>query len=118
MGSVITATCKCGYKTDRLFLGSGMSGYKEIFPAICSHCKIVVAIDYFNNTSQCPTCKKIVTFYNDNKLKSNEEVERNTGDVFSWGITDNTILKLPNIHYLCPRCGQYGLKFEHTGYWD
>jgi len=79
MGSVIIAHCKCGYKTDELDVGSGIIYSNKVnFPAICFHCKKVLAINYLNKMPKCPSCKKKVIFYNDKKAISDDEVNDET----------------------------------------
>ena len=119
MGSVLIAQCVCGYRTDELDVGSGMIySNKELFPAICSHCKNVIVANYLDKTPKCPACKKKVIFYNDNKAISDDKVNDETDDIFSWSMLDGRELRLPDIHYLCPKCGKYTIKFQHVGCWD
>jgi len=41
MGGIVSASCKCGYRNDFMFLGGGMLNYdkKCYFPYYCPDCK-------------------------------------------------------------------------------
>lgn len=61
MGSVILASCDCGFKTDKMYLGRGMNNStKPLRLPYCNSCKSTYEVDV-NNDAICTNCASIDT---------------------------------------------------------
>lgn len=118
MGSSVSASCSCGYSADAM-IGGGMLSFHNtcLFPAICNECDEIVEVNLMAESLACGTCdSENVQPYTKDDLKgepgSTSVVEWNyERDGFPTLLTDGT--------YLCPRCGDFGLRFQHGGMnWD
>lgn len=137
MGTIIEARCACGFESGRIYAGGGFQNFKEVCaaPALCMSCMQLVVKNCYDKDSKCPACGKRVTFYNDPKLQApNDEIkhlkqsrlpleriiaQELVRDVFDWGrLEDEFRFRLPNIQYLCPKCGKMTMKFLNVGDWD
>ena len=124
MGTLLKASCECGFEVDSIFLGFGMLGESKFCyaPAVCLDCNKFLEKDYYKNYSKCPVCRKKVIFYNNpivqkNKSKQDDNVE----DIgaLSWGMPgDEKYFELPDTDYYCPACGRMTMKFTFVGEWD
>lgn len=115
MGSMLKPICACGYESDQIPVGGGMSNFNVFcgFPAICAKCKKVVVLNYLEADHHCPTCHGAVTFYDDPSTHGDGKMT-----VFDWNLEDGKKLRLSESQNLCPRCGKKTLKFQHWGCWD
>ena len=122
MGDVIRAMCKCGFKSEDIYAGGGMEDFQTncTTPALCTHCSRFLIKNYLKKYSKCPVCRKKVVFYNDPSLQSRRgRTSEGNGDVFSWDTRgEKGLFRLPDNHYLCPRCGKMTLRFICIGLWD
>jgi len=73
MGTLLKASCECGFEVDTIFLGCGMFGGGNLCyaPAVCLNCNKLFEKDYYKKYSKCPVCKKKVVFYNDSAVQEN-----------------------------------------------
>jgi Zn finger protein HypA/HybF involved in hydrogenase expression len=136
MGAIIEARCPCGFESG-IKVGGGFKNFKEVCaaPALCMKCMRFVIENYYDKDSTCPECGEKVTFYNDPKLQApNNEIEQLrqskvpfdrlklqmlVRDVFCWGRPEDEFqFRLPNLQYLCPKCGKLTMKFVEVGSWD
>jgi len=101
MGSILQASCPCGYQSENIFSGSGMMpNPNPALPGLCSHCKEIVTVNTGKRKLRCPKCgqqPKLIELYDPNGLD-----ERFDGSAC----------------HLCPRCGKVSLRFEFCGVWD
>jgi DNA-directed RNA polymerase subunit RPC12/RpoP len=138
MGAVIEARCACGFESGRIYAGGGFQNFEQVCaaPALCMKCRQFVIKNYKNKYSKCPTCNRKLMFYNDSKLQAPKDGKRGEygvfkqgefrfpdnfdpgkgdgpRDVFVWGK-----FRLPDVEYLCPKCGKMTMEFSHVGDWD
>ncbi len=120
MGSIIMASCECGYLSPHLYVGGGFIDQDKLkAPALCSKCNIVIERDYLKSPAKCPKCRRKVKFYNDPELQSSSEEVNEGYNLFEWHMGDSgKDFFLPDISYLCPVCGQMKMKFLNCGCWD
>lgn len=102
MGTMIQATCICGYTSDLLLEGCGMAGPETCSDlARCDHCREVVSVYVDSVRKRCRTCRRKVVV-----LSSAE-----------W--TADTVPKTwPATGVECPRCHQPTMQLEMAGLWD
>lgn len=116
-GSMITATCPCGYEKSMAIFG-GRANFQThcAFPALCSvsgEMILVNVLDPDTPPKECP--EGGFTLYSDPTLRQGEEGET----VVSWYIkSQDRVLLLTDAAYLCPQCREYRLRFRLTGMWD
>jgi len=122
MGSMLKGSCECGFESEIISAGGGMSNFQEYCgaPAICLNCKEFLVLNYMNNCSKCPSCGYEITFYNDPSTQIPlKESYNDLEDIFKWHVSkekgDFWLLKTS---YLCPKCGKMTLTFELVGLWD
>ena len=137
MGAMIEGRCPCGFESGTIFAGGGFKNFKEVCaaPALCVKCMQFVVKNYYDKDSKCQECGGKVTFYNDPKLQARRNEMEHLGqsklppergmaqelvrDVFDWGgREDESRFRLPNVQYLCPKCGEMTMRFQHVGNWD
>ena len=99
MGSVLCATCTCGYVRDRIFSGSGRDPGLEYLPGRCAHCKEVVSVRTSGPRLRCSRCGRKPEVY----------------PLYDPAGLDERFEDLP---HPCPRCQQVALRFEFEGIWD
>lgn len=124
MGTLLKATCECGFESDFIHLGFGMLGQGSYCyaPAVCLHCNLFLEKDYYKEYSKCPICRKKVIFYNDASVQ--KEKSKKVGDEeniydFSWVTSDDEkYFYLPDTDYYCPDCHKLTMKFSFAGCWD
>ena len=93
MGDVYSALCACGYKSEDLLAGSGMSGPEsDCELGRCDRCKEIVSVDSNDVRHRCPACGQRVT------LIDRRHVDEAT--------------------HVCPRCTTPSLHLKHVGLWD
>ena len=111
MGSIVKAICECGFETEEMYLGGGMSNHTtmNIFPHYCKDCKSLFQANMYDDTIVCINCKSSNTVLYDNAyvVKNLDEVS------FNWGT-----LKLSKKNSLCPQCDNFSLEFISVGMWD
>jgi len=121
MGSALNAKCPCGFSSEELFVGGGMTNFETYCgaPALCESCRTVEVVNYLDERPKCPTCKGPLKFYDDPTLRRKpRRVSSRTPLVFSWKL-DKGSFKLPNTQYRCPRCGEVKMRFFDAGVeWD
>ncbi len=120
MGSILKASCQCGYEVPDIYAGVGlMSGFSTCnLPAFCPKCKDVVVGNYLKKSARCPECYGILVYYNHPSLRKDVTV---SNIVFDWGrspLGDEKDFILYDIDYLCPKCGKMKLRFSDLGTWD
>jgi len=121
MGGIITAHCKCGFESEDIYAGGGMSNFLEVCnaPAICLNCNIFLIKNYMKKLSKCSKCRKKVVFYNDPKVQEQvSESYESYNDIFSWNIEKKGTFRLPNTQYYCPKCNEMTMEFLDVGNWD
>ncbi len=125
MGSILRATCGCGFDSTNLYVGGGRVNFGTIcrVPAICSKCGDLVTVNYLEAGARCPKCGSAVTTYDDLTLRANpgESFGQDTelDSVFSWRIPNTQDdFYLPMAQYLCPRCRKLNMRFHQAGTWD
>ena len=119
MGSIIQAKCSCGYETESMFVGGGISTSTTncTFPAYCDTCKVMLQADLITKSLKCPTCYNEVVSYDEERISMNN----NGYGVFSWSFSINNIertVRLTEQKNLCPKCQQFTMGFVNLGNWD
>ncbi len=102
MGTMIQATCTCGYTSDVLLEGCGMAGphtCREL--GRCDYCREVVSIIAGSVRPRCPKCRRKVVV-----LTSAE------------GAGDGLPNQWPSPPVGCPRCHHATMRLEMAGLWD
>jgi hypothetical protein len=119
-GTILRASCPCGYHQDNITAGGGMANFKSYcgVPAYCSACKTMEILNWLEDSPRCITCQAKPVFYNDPSLQEKLSAGAKPRDVFSWHTDKKGTLILPDVKYLCPRCGKLMLRFTITGMWD
>lgn len=124
MGTLLKATCECGFESDYINFDFGMLGFGSYCnaPAVCLHCNLFLEKDYYKKYSKCPTCRKKVVFYNDPSVqKESSKIVRTEEHIydFSWGTPgEEKYFYLPATEYYCPACHKLTMKFTFAGCWD
>lgn len=117
MGTIIKASCECGYETNNMYLGGGMTNHTTVsmFPNYCKDCKSLFQANMFDENIVCQQCRSIDTVpYNNPSLVKDLSITS-----FDWNSgTKNSPLKLSRENSFCPNCEKYSLKFVSTGMWD
>ena len=117
MGSIVKAVCECGFKTEDMCLGGGMSNFTTVcsFPNYCKSCKSFFIANMFDEKIICVNCKSEETLpYNDKSLV--KDLSRTS---FGWNSdTKYGQLKLSEKNSFCPKCENYSLEFIRVGLWD
>ncbi len=116
MGSIIHASCQCGYEKT-MFLGGGMANFTTYcgFPCFCEKCRLLFDANLFVRV-RCPECGQAAAIpYDDSRI-----CLRRGDIVFSWNVSDqfDRELILTDGDYLCPKCEGYTLTFADVGNWD
>lgn len=116
MGTMIDASCECGYETKMMFLGGGMYNYTTecSFPFYCVDCSILFVSNMFDKKTVCPKCHKTVVYPYDSE-KAFDTAGKDT--VFHWNARDKKLV-LTDGNYICPACRKFSLKFFDVGCWD
>ena len=57
MGTIVQATCSCGYSSEDLFIGHGIAPGPSRALAMCRHCREMLAVRE-GLRRQCPRCRK------------------------------------------------------------
>ncbi|MCY2927495.1 MAG: hypothetical protein NT031_19070, partial [Planctomycetota bacterium] len=108
----------CGFQSEPICAGGGMRNFTTHcgVPALCRKCKMLVAVNYFDEKPQCPDCGGNVACYDDPSLHDVSGASQR--DVFSWNLDDDRQFRLPAAKYLCPKCGQKEMTFALGPCWD
>jgi len=120
VGSVLKATCVCGFASDDVFAGGGMDNFTTtcMAPALCRECGRLIVSSYLADRPCCRVCGEPVTFYDDASLRSDPSGPP-PEHVFTWNIIARSrTLVLPDADYLCPCCDEMSMRFECVGMWD
>jgi hypothetical protein len=117
MGSIVRASCNCGYEIV-MPLGGGMMNFTTYcnFPYYCKNCRILFEANLLGKRISCRKCHgKDILPYDDNSL-----CRQKGNTVFSWHIGEaiEKELILTDGKYLCPKCGDFGMSFSDVGNWD
>lgn len=119
VGTMIAASCPCGYENDELAVGGGMLTFMEhcAAPALCTSCHEVVTIDLMDRDATCPNCDGPPTPYDDPSLRG--AVAAAGGAAVAWNLPDGRSFELDHEGaYTCPRCLQTTLSFVDVGSFD
>jgi ribosomal protein L37AE/L43A len=114
MGSIIKASCECGFESEDLFIGVGfldVNHDRYLAPAVCLNCHKIFVKNYKKKYPRCSSCRKKVVFYNDPKLQA-ESKNPMQSDERDEGFS------LPDTTYLCPQCEKKTMRFVDIGCWD
>ena len=118
MGSMVEASCECGYE-GTFPIGGGMATFQEecSFPCLCRQCKRVVDANLLTKLA-CPTCRSDnITPYDQPELC--EQQGSNVVASWSFGGQNGRELQLTDGLYFCPLCDTYRLRFfEGDVCWD
>jgi len=138
MGIIVEASCICGFKIDKMYLGRGMNTSYNIsfetlnivspdrylggcidtclFPYYCKDCKHLFCANLYYKDVVCNHCRSInIVLYNNSYVIKNLNNELSCN--FHNNITDEFI-KLSKINNLCPHCDEFSLEFKSIGMWD
>jgi hypothetical protein len=113
MGSVLKGRCNnCNYETESLYYGGGFRNFKTTcnYPVLNKVDHVVQManiMDRDNVEKQYPN----LVFYDDEALS--DKKLQTQGLSHEWGNYE-----VYYEGYLCPKCNQFNLAFEHTGCWD
>ena len=135
MGSAYAAACKCGYKASEFPISStrAQHGRQWWYPHVCDRCRAVFSIDLLSDTHSCPQCgnEDVVSFEEPqppvvqqsfwDKLRGKEPpVPENLQDpvssLFCYVLKKTFVLRKGK--HRCPSCGDTGLEFFRTGFFD
>jgi len=117
-GTIVSASCPCGYVKKGLPLFGGRSNFMTVcrFPALCKatgELTLVNVLDPKAAPRDCPS-GDIVSYENPVMRKAD-----GGGPITFWKIPGkDRVLHLFAEPYLCPRCLKYSLRFQVTGNWD
>ncbi|WP_043601187.1 hypothetical protein [Solidesulfovibrio magneticus] len=117
-GTIIAASCPCGYAVKGLPLFGGNSNFKTVcnFPALCKatgRLTLVNALDPTAPPKDCPSGE--VVSYESPIMRKADGGE----PIATWRVPGkDMVLSLFAGRYLCPRCLKYSLRFQVVGYWD
>jgi len=117
MGTIIKATCQCGFESKDIFAGGGFANFMTELaaPAFCNKCKSLIVSNYRSKNPKYPKCKGKISFYNDKTLQEGESEE----DIFSWSLpNEEGEFRLADTSYLCPKCKEMKMRFMVVGCWD
>jgi hypothetical protein len=117
MGSILSASCPCGFEARNLFVGAGRTDFETScsMPALCSSCHRLVLCNTLAKRARCGRCKRAVSFYTDASMHG--APKRNSTPVFEWHLDDGDLV-LPNSAYRCPACDAMKMRFAFAGSWD
>ena len=117
-GTLVTASCPCGYVQKGLPLFGGKANFKTScsFPALCKatgEMTLINVLDPAKRPKNCPTGE--IVSYEDPLMWRPDGGE----PIVLWRIpgTDR-VLPLFSGYYYCPRCHKLTLRFRVVGYWD
>ena len=116
MGSILSASCDCGYTKDEIYVGrtSIISKTNFHFPHYCPKCKILFDGYLPGDTETvCPECgtNDAIVYYDERVCKIEEELPYELN-----GYTRRLSFKMGKC--LCPACGKFSLKFDHCISYD
>jgi hypothetical protein len=119
-GTILKASCPCGFHQEDIMAGGGMANFKTFCaaPAYCAACKTMEILNWLEASPRCITCQAKPVFYNDPSLQEKLDAGAKPRTVFSWNTSKKGSFVLPDVNYLCPRCGKVTLRFTVTGMWD
>lgn len=119
-GTILKASCPCGFHVDNIMAGGGMANFKTLCaaPAYCAACKKLEILNYLDDDPKCAACAGKPVFYNDPSLQEKLPPGAKPGTIFSWNTDKKGTFSLPDVNYLCPQCGKMTLRFVQSGFWD
>jgi hypothetical protein len=114
MGSTVQATCPCGFESDLLRVGGGMTSFDQVClaPALAERTGEIAAKNFWGKSRRGNRLGKF-TFYTDTRLHEPLGEEAEPELVFGWrGREGKPDFDLPDIRYLCPACGEMSMGFS------
>tara|TARA_B100001250_G_scaffold407609_1_gene428654 strand:+ start:92 stop:418 length:327 start_codon:yes stop_codon:yes gene_type:complete len=108
MGDLVVGLCKCGFKTDDIYLGVGMMGGSGDAICYCDDCESIQSLPTYNSPKLCGKCNKILNTY----IKAIDEYEEKEIDLIDGDDGSK------GTYYHCPKCKKKSLLFQWTGIWD
>jgi len=119
-GTILKASCPCGFHMDSIMAGGGKANFRTFCaaPAYCAADKTMKILNYLEDAPSCGPDGGKPVFYNDPSLQERLPAGAQPKIVFSWNTDKKGVFVLPDVNYLCPRCGKMTLRFESVGFWD
>lgn len=127
MGSLVEATCKCGFNREML-LGGGQRNFQTYcgLPYVCGSCKTFFVANVLEKSVVCPDCNSSnVKSYGEHRAESSRwrlpwrkaaQDEKIVFSSFSGNRGLTFVLTAGN--HTCPSCGDNSLRFVDAGCWD
>lgn len=117
-GTIVSASCPCGYVNAGMFLFGGKSNFRTVcyFPAWCKATGALVRVNVLDPKAASPGCPSgEVIPYENPMMRAGQGGE----PIAFWRIPgrDRTLLLFADA-YLCPRCHKHTLRFRVVGHWD
>ncbi len=117
-GSIVTATCPCGFKTSNLMIFGGRANFQRYcaFPALCPECGQLELVNLLERVPSCRNCPGTSPVaYDDPSLLGRPGSQT----IASWNIPKlGRVLLLTDGDYYCPACHQFSFRFSVAGFWD
>jgi Zn finger protein HypA/HybF involved in hydrogenase expression len=121
MGKLLTGQCDCGFKTDYLFMGTGMRGGGAEFLAGCPRCHTLKE-QVSATESVCEDCGSDLFFLHEDENFLPADVLQRFDVGEPWNLEDTEDESLfdenPEISYRCPNCEQMKMRLIESGLWD
>ena len=116
MGSLLRASCPCGYTSPTIPAGGGFATFQTIcaVPALCPTCKEVVGVNAMNPERACPKCGEAVILCGGLEPLA----AKHDRVVFNWNVAPLGTYVLDDRAYRCPKCGEVKMTFRDDGCWD
>ena len=115
-GTMVAASCPCGYAAARLPLFGGFANYRSVclFPAICQERRELVLINLLAPRERPKNCPHgpLLSLADPGMAPTGGPVAAD------WNIPGKGPVRLFADGYPCPRCGKRTLTFHQTGSWD
>jgi len=115
MGSIVIASCKCGFRSEELFVGHGFVGAGDTYmePALCPGCRSFGVRDRRHPPQKCRRCGREMVFYGDRDFALKYFVD----PLRAVPVREDVAEGLSDRH-ICPQCGEPSLSFEKIGDWE
>jgi RNA polymerase subunit RPABC4/transcription elongation factor Spt4 len=111
MGSIVHATCACGFN-DVVIVGAGRMNYRteSKFPFYCKACGLV-SVNITTKELKCPDChSKEVQPYGRKPISN----PKKNNDYLQWGPQYGAAAS----GHLCPACKKKTMSFQMAGLFD
>jgi hypothetical protein len=122
MGTILVASCSCGFASGDFFAGGGMLNFTTYCgaPALCEACGAFSILNYLDANPSCSQCSGSVRFYNDPALQTPlDPAAPARREIFSWQAGgEYGVFQLPHTPYRCPQCHELRMTFTEVGMWD